>query len=45
MNPEIRYLRKAQQVVAKIAGPFLFVSGRNQIVGQTHLVALKKVTQ
>ena len=37
-----RYLKKAQQVVAKIAGPFLFVSGGNQIIGQTHLVALRK---
>ena len=37
-----RYLKKTQEVVAKIAAPFLFISGGNQIIGQTHLVALKK---
>jgi 2-polyprenyl-3-methyl-5-hydroxy-6-metoxy-1,4-benzoquinol methylase len=40
-----RYLRKAQQVVARIVAPFLFVSVGNQSVGQTHLVALKKGTR
>ena len=37
-----RYLKFAQKVAAKISAPFLFVSGGNQIVGQTHLVALRK---
>ena len=40
-----RYLRKVQQVVARIVAPFLFVSVGNQIVGQTHLVALRKGTR
>jgi SAM-dependent methyltransferase len=37
-----RYLRKIQALVTEIALPFLFMSGGNNIIGQTHLVALKK---
>lgn len=37
-----RLLKCVQKIVAKISAPFLFVSHRNKIVGQTHLVALRK---
>lgn len=37
-----KYLRKAQQLIALLLAPVLFVSGGNKIVGQTHLVAFKK---
>jgi 2-polyprenyl-3-methyl-5-hydroxy-6-metoxy-1,4-benzoquinol methylase len=37
-----RYLRKMQQVMSKVLGPLFFASGGNQLIGQTHLVALRK---
>lgn len=37
-----RYLRKIQAIVTEIALPFLWMTLGNNIVGQTHLVALKK---
>ena len=36
-------LKKVQQVLAKLLTPFLFTLGSNKSVGQTHLVALKKM--
>jgi len=37
-----RYLRMTQKLMSKILGPLFYASGGNQLVGQTHLVALRK---
>ena len=36
-------LKKVQQVLARLFTPFLFTFGSHKLVGQTHLVALKKI--
>jgi len=37
-----RYLRKVQILLAKIAAPFLYLSGGNRVIGQTHMVVMRK---
>lgn len=41
-NAKKTLLRKAQQAIAKVLMPFLFLFGGNKIVGQTHLAVFKK---
>ena len=36
------FLKKVQQVLARLFTPFLFTLGSHKLVGQTHLVSLKK---
>ncbi len=37
-----RYLRKLQILLAKIFAPFLYLSAGNRVIGQTHMVVMKK---
>lgn len=38
-----RFLKKLQLLIAAIIAPFMFAFAKDQIIGQTHLVVLKKV--